>query len=150
MVEVVNFTKIRTDKKFLEKILKIVLKEEGLKKAQVSVVLVGEKKIKELNKRHRNKNKPTDVLSFPAQTLKAKAEKNFVFPSSDLLQLGEIMLCPRQIKKKFESRESLTSQKALAKVFLHGLLHLLGYEHQKVGQRKIMEAKENEYFSKIF
>ena len=82
-------------------------------KLELSVNLVGEAKIKELNKKHRRKNKPTDVLSFPV------GNGN-----------GDIFIC-LSIAKNEAKRENITIKEKLAQLTVHGFLHLQGYEHEK-------------------
>jgi len=64
MIEVNNLTKEKVDEKFLEKVAKIVLTGERKTETDLSIALVGQERIKELNKKYRRKNKATDVLSF--------------------------------------------------------------------------------------
>ena len=92
-------TRRKIDENFLKALAKKVLKREN-EILDISIVLVGERKIRELNKKYRKKDKATDVLSFGAG-------------------LNEIVICPAMVKN------------SLNKVLVHGILHLLGYEHSK-------------------
>ena len=85
----------------------------------------------------------TDVLSFPA------SQNQFPFPPGAPRQLGEIYLCPRVVKK-IAKREGSDFEKELARTFIHGVLHLLGYDHQKPKEAKIMEEKEIKYLNYFF
>jgi probable rRNA maturation factor len=143
MLEITNLTNNQVDEDFLKKIAETVLKEEG-KKGVISLVLVGPQKIKHLNRKYRKKNRVTDVLSFPATLPK----KNFVIPPTAKNQIGEIFICLREIKKTAK-RQNSTFEKELARVLIHGILHLLGYNHYKDEEAKIMEEKQNKYLSKI-
>lgn len=96
------------------------------KNYELSLVFVGPKKIQALNKVYRKINKPTDILSFPVSK-----------------KAGEIFICPAETKKmaaQFERKyENFT-----AFLFIHGCVHLLGFDHGKM-----MEEKEIKY-RKIF
>ena len=113
--------------KFFEKILITAIKELKLtgKKIEISINLVGNAKIKELNKKYRHKDKVTDVLSFPM------AEKSFVIRhSSFVIDLGDIFICLSFAKKEAKS-ENVSIERKLAQLTVHGFLHLLGYDHEK-------------------
>ncbi len=132
-IEINNLSGTKADISFFKKTAEKVLLEENKKGYFLSIVLVDGEKMKEINKRYRKKNKETDVLSF------ADAEiKNF--PNKEN-SLGEIIICPSQIENK---------EKEMAKVLIHGILHLLGYDHEKgVKQEKRMMEKERLLKQKI-
>jgi probable rRNA maturation factor len=91
--------------------------------------------MQKLNKNFRKKNKPTDVLSFDLR------EGNY---------LGEIIICPKVVKDNAK-KYGVTAKKEMLKVFAHGILHLLGYDHeQSKSQAELMEQKQDLYLSKIF
>jgi probable rRNA maturation factor len=132
MIEINNSTTLRIDKKFLTKITEKVLRSERKSKKDLSIALVNQRKIRELNKKYRKKNRSTDVL---------------VFPYDD--DSGEIVICLREVKKNAKKFKS-TFQKELAKVLIHGILHLLGYKHDKnEAKAKEMRNKEEYYLSKV-
>ena len=110
--------------KFFEKVLVEAVKELKLagKKIEVSINLVGEAKIKELNKKYRYKNKVTDVLSFP---IESKPIKN-----TQIWPVGDIFLCLSFAKKQAKS-ETISIDRKLAQLTVHGFLHLLGYDHER-------------------
>jgi len=109
---------------FFVKILESAAKtlKLGGSKIEVSVNLTGETKIKNLNKKYRNKNTATDVLSFPLST--------DVLKKYDILPLGDIFICLPVAKKEAEE-ENISIEKKLAWLTVHGFLHLLGYNHEK-------------------
>jgi len=131
MVDLV-LNNLTTDKSyssdFFEKILQkaIAILGIGNKKLEISINLVGRGRIKALNKKYLRKNRITDVLSFPL------ADKNDakLLKENDIIALGDIFIClPVAKKQALEKGESLDKQLALLTV--HGLLHLLGYDHEK-------------------
>lgn len=105
------------------KIKKLLLKhlpEEKrnlLKYSTLTLLLTNNKEIQKLNKKFRNKNKPADVLSFP---LKGKEQKKQKY-------LGDIIISTQQGKGE-----------KLLLLFIHGYLHLLGYDHMTYKEEKIM------------
>lgn len=141
MIEINNKSKYIVDKKFLIGIAKKVLKGENKGKSYLSVALVGPAEIKKLNKKYRGKNKPTDVLAFNNVSC-------FMLHVSRL-DLGEIIICSQVVKsnaKKFNT----TFKKELARVLIHGILHLLGYDHEKLKKEaEAMRKKEECYLTKF-
>lgn len=136
MIEVNNLTKNSIDEELLKRLGKYVLTQEGVKKeVYVSIAIVGEDEIQKLNRIYRKKDKPTDVLSF-------ESDSKFVFPDSETKQLGEIVICPSQI---IDQDKTIFYQ-----VFIHGFLHLLGYEHQSQKDLDIMETKQKKYLTSFF
>jgi len=112
-----------------EKIAKKVLNG---KKADLSIVFVNKKKIRELNKKYRRKNRPTDVLSFTYSK-----------------QAGDIIICSEVVRKNAKKFNS-TFKEELKKVLIHGILHFFGYDHEKTGKEaKKMQKKEEYYFKEI-
>lgn len=111
------------------KTLKILKKDNF--KAEIFFVL--EKEIRNLNKEYRKKDKATNVLSF-------ENVPYFVEPKRKQRLLGEIYLCPEYINQKGQNMSALA---------VHGLLHLLGFDHIKKEERRIMEVKEEELFTKL-
>ena len=111
------------------------------KSIEISVNIVGDSKIKEMNSRYRHKNKVTDVLSFPLET---KPVKN-----SEIWPLGDIFICLSFAKKQAKS-ENVGIDKKLTQLTVHGFLHLLGYDHEKSDMKaKEMFDLEEKILSKI-
>jgi len=143
MIEVSNFTKTFLDKDLLERISQKILEQEGIKdECEISVALVEEPRIKQLNKGYRGKDEPTDILSF-------SEDSKFISPPSQAKYLGEIIICPSQIRPRVKATSD-GIQKELMRVFIHGILHLLGYVHKTEKEAKIMEVKEDNYLSLFF
>ena len=98
--------------------------------ASLSVHIVDAQAIHQLNKEYRSKDKPTNVLSFPAP-----------IPAGSATFLGDLILCPEVI-----IREAKEQHKAIADhwahMLIHGTLHLLGYNHEQKDETKVMEALE--------
>ena len=129
--------------KFFRMILDTGIKELKIKdkNIEVSLNLVGEAKIIELNKKYLGKNNVTDVLSFPLE--ESRLQKH------DILPLGDIFIClPFAVEES--KRQNLSLEKELAWLTVHGFLHLLGYDHDKsANDKKKMLSLENKILSKL-
>ena len=124
-------TTVKVDEEFLEKIAQKILESEKEGNKNLSIALVGQGRIRELNKKYRGKNRATDVLAFPGNGL------------------GEIVICLREVKKNAKRFDSIF-KKELARVLIHGILHLLGYNHERSKtENKKVEEKQN-YYLKLF
>jgi probable rRNA maturation factor len=120
------------ESKLLSKIAHRALEVLGLSKAELSIVLVSDPQIRKLNKLYRNKDKPTDVLSFPI------GEK-----VNGWLILGDIVISVDTAKRQAqELGHSLEEE--LKRLLVHGLVHLLGYDHELGGEeeKKFFELEE--------
>jgi probable rRNA maturation factor len=144
MLEINNLTNFVLDKRSFSTVAKKVLKGENRETETLSLAFVGKEEIKKLNKKFRKKNKATDVLSFKLN------EGN---------SLGEIVICP-EIVKENSLKYKVGFKKEMIKVFVHGILHLLGYDHpdevedprqrrdeKSKKEAKIMELKQDKYLS---
>jgi probable rRNA maturation factor len=121
------------ESKLLSKIAHRALEVLGLSRVELSVALVSDAQIKRLNKLYRNKDKPTDVLSFP---IGEKVE--------DWLILGDIVISVDTAKRQAqELGHSLEEE--LKRLLVHGLVHLLGYDHELGGEeeKKFFELEES-------
>jgi len=131
-IEINNLTKYRIDRKSFSQLAKKVLKGENRVRETISLVFVSKKEIKKLNKKFRKKNRPTDVLSFTLN------EKKY---------LGEIIICPEVVKEN-SRKYKVDFNREIIKVFVHGILHLCGYDHEKSERdAKVMEKKQEKYLT---
>jgi len=159
MIEINNLTTNPVDEEFLRKVVKKVLKKENKEGADLSIALVGQGRMRKLNKKYKRKNRVTDILAFPDKDATHPSPSQ---PSVGPPGLGEIVICLSEVKKNAR-RFGLPSQilqgktwegeafeKELATCLIHGILHLLGYNHEKseMGAEK-MRKKEEYYLSKI-
>jgi len=116
----------------IKKKAKEVLKKEGLK-GEVSITLVDDETMIKLNKKYKNKNTTTDVLTFPFK------EGNDTEFSYDLL--GDIYISIEQAMRQKKG----TLLEEIFLLVVHGLLHLAGYNDETFEETKIMREKEKEY-----
>ena len=103
---------------------------------EITILLVGNKKIKALNKKFRKINKVTDVLSFGLQE-----DKSLVLPPEEKKYLGDIVICYPQIKKQAKKFSS-SLREEFTLILIHGFLHLLGFEDEtKAGNVKMQKSQ---------
>lgn len=118
---------------------------------KVSVLLCGEDKIKKLNRDYRNKDKVTDVLSFPTfeSLRKPKSINDF---TGSLILLGDLAICHQKTIKQAKEFD-ISYFDEFIHLFIHGTIHLMGYDHEiSSKEEKLMEDWENQalnLFSKI-
>jgi len=122
----------------------------NVERIHLSILLCGEQKIKNLNAQHRNKDKVTDVLSFPAhQNLRKAPKMTDQFPD---LFLGDLVICHQKVKTQ-ASEFQISYMDEFIHLFIHGLLHLSGFDHEISRKEEvIMEECEKvllDRFSKI-
>ena len=144
MIEINNLTETKVDGAGVKKIVQKVLDgEKAGKKADLSIALLGPGRMRKLNKQYRKKNTITDVLAFPDKEI--PFEKFKIGRAKECQGLGEIVICLRELKKNAK-RFGKTFEQELARVLIHGVLHLLGYDHEKSADAaKKMQEKEQKY-----
>jgi rRNA maturation RNase YbeY len=113
----------------------------------LGIWLTSNKMIRTYNKEYRDKDKPTDVLSFPYHT-ELKAGKRIKVTSDDDKNLGDLILAPEYIQNDLPKWET-TFEKHLQRLLVHGICHLLGYDHIEDKDYKVMHKKEMELLSKL-
>ena len=163
---IINFNKKLFNKKYIEyinnayiealKILKIKCKD-----LEVNINFVSKKEIRELNAKFRNKDAVTDVLSFPnllepnktdMQLIVDKLDKkNFaseINPDNNMIFVGDICIC-KSIVYKHAKEYGNTKLREMVYMAVHGLLHLLGYDHMKDEDKTIMRDMEEKIMTKV-
>ena len=106
-----------------------------------TLLLTGEKEIKKLNKKFRKKNKSTDVLSFPFYS---KEELNKKLKKEKEIYLGDIVININEIKSK-QNKDFFKIE--FNKLWIHGLVHLFGYDHKRNKDFNNMNRIEKKYLS---
>ena len=109
------------------------------KRAYITLLLSNNKRIKDLNRKFRNKNKHTDVLSFPFEQKKRNLKE---------IYLGDIIISFNYMNKPKNLSTKEFKQKTI-KIFIHGFLHLLGYDHIKKKDYDKMYNMEQKFLSSI-
>ncbi len=133
--------RLKNKKLFFEKVCKAFPKKYQFfnNKVTFSLLLSNNKNIKKLNKNFRNKNKSTDILSFPLST-KVKIKKK--------TYLGDIIISYNFLdKSNFKNSEAFKQR--VVKIFIHGFLHLLGFDHKKKRQYDKMLREEELLYKSV-
>ena len=129
----INKRNLKADFSWLAILEKIIKHDYKLKK-QISIALLTEPEMQTLNKVYRHKNKVTDVLSFNLD--------------SDQV-LGEILICLAQARRQVREKEN-THKRELQLLTIHGILHLLGYDHEKnIKEEKKQRTTEQKILGRL-
>ena len=134
-------TKIKKKEIFFNKLFKFFPREFKFvkKKIYLTLLLSNNRNIKKLNKKFRNKNKHTDVLSFPFQSNVKNYKENY---------LGDIIISFDYINKP-KDLSNINFKKKVVIIFIHGFLHLLGFDHIKKKEYKKMINEEEKIFKSV-
>ena len=123
----------------VRKICSFVLEQEGVSRdCMVSVSAVDEERMHELNLQWRQQNKPTDVLS-----LECERPDDPELAPFEPCELGDIVLAPTYIARQ-AAEFGTTPANETRLLLVHGMLHLLGYDHVQEDEAQVMEAREDE------
>jgi len=123
----------------LRQIAAMLLQALEQDRAELSIAIVGDKEMRHLNAKYRNMDKTTDVLSFPSE------EK---LPGGIAL-LGDVIISVEQARRQARERKK-TLQSEMATLLIHGILHLLGYDHERSQrQAKIMGRMERKLYGHL-
>ena len=130
----------RLDSRALRRLALRVLRAEGVAPpAEAGLVVTDDKTLRDLNRRYLGLDEPTDVLSFGQEP----SGEPFVTPPDGVRRLGEVILSyPMAERQAQEASHSV--QKEAAHLVVHGLLHLLGYDHDDPEDERRMRAREEE------
>lgn len=126
---------------YLEAVVQKVLEHEHAEEAILSVIFVNEEEIQDLNREYRNTDRVTDVISF------AFEDTENILPNG-IRMLGDIYICiPKMIEQAKEYGHS--EKRELSFLVVHGLLHLLGYDHMNEQEEKIMFHLQDEILNSL-
>ena len=154
-VEVNDYAISKNFKKLMLNLIKTANKYSKFnqKKVQVDISFVDKQKIRELNKEYRNKDKETDVLSFPTLDIKPMQKINIkdyqqdIDPSTKHLLLGDIIIC-EDVAKAHAEEYGHSYEREVCYLIVHGFLHLIGYDHMEEDDKKVMRALEEAVLQK--
>ncbi|MBI5560176.1 MAG: rRNA maturation RNase YbeY [Deltaproteobacteria bacterium] len=139
-VEIRDSSGTEIQRRKIKEILKAILKDLGLSGCEVSIVLTDNPGMKELNRKYRRINKPTDVLSFPMESPPALPFKKGAAPRD--IMLGDIVISTEKAREQAKEYGAGFYEE-MTRLLIHGVLHLIGYDHVKGGSRaKRMKEKE--------
>jgi len=112
--------------------------ENVIEGAGLSIVITNDRAVRDLNRRFVGIDEPTDVLSFPL-----KGKRPFVTSSAGARQVGEVVIAfPTAARQARRAGHSVDDE--LAHLLVHGILHILGYDHDRPRQERRMRAREDE------
>lgn len=140
----------RLDRPALRRLAVRVLKaEEVAPPAEAGLVVTDDETVRDLNHRYRGLDEPTDVLSFghePFDRLRTEPSDRlrtepFVTPPDGVRRLGEVILSYPTAERQAEEADRSVQEEA-AHLVVHGLLHLLGYDHEEPEDERRMQARE--------
>lgn len=153
-----NRQKEKVRLKHLNALARLALKNSGYDNAELSILLTENNNIQELNKRYLKKDKPTDVLSFPMyekhgkKGVKGGRWKNISpyppFRIAHPVILGDVVISVETAKMQAKER-GITVGEEMARLLVHGILHLIGFDHEKGGREALRMEKEEERLLEI-
>jgi probable rRNA maturation factor len=131
------------DRAALRRLAVHVLRAEGVAPpAEVSLMVTNDETVRDLNRRYLGLDEPTDVLSFGQEPFGRLRTEPFVMPPDGVRRLGEVILSyPTAERQAREAGHSV--QDEAAHLMVHGLLHLLGYDHAGREDERRMRARED-------
>lgn len=123
------------DEEIIESIAARVLDAEGPATAEISILVTGDELLRRLNREYAGEDEATDVLSFSL-----REGDEFVSPDG-VLRLGEVIISyPTARRQAAEAKRPVEEE--VAHLLVHGVLHLLGYDHAEPSEEKRMRARE--------
>ncbi len=126
----------RVDPHWVAEVAEKVLRYLGLQDRELSILLVSDDEITELNRRWLQRDRPTNVIAFPMD-----GPQDFV--------LGDVVISTETAEREAAER-GVGLEEHLALLLVHGILHLLGYDHERGGEEELaMRAKEEELLQAI-
>jgi probable rRNA maturation factor len=129
------------DEGWVRKIAQAVLNAEGVVPPyEVSIVFTDSETVKQLNRDYRGVDEPTDVLAFYMLPQKG-ADSSFALPPDGVTRLGEVIISYPQAVEQAKEQGHAT-EKELALLIIHGILHLLGYDHEEPKEEAEMRTRE--------
>lgn len=131
------------DEAWVKLIVRQVLNAEGVAPPyEVSLVFTDSETVRRLNRDYRGVDEPTDVLAFYMLPQK-EADPLFVVPPDGVTRLGEVIISyPQAVEQAKEQGHS--TERELALLIIHGILHLLGYDHEEPEEEHEMREREAE------
>jgi probable rRNA maturation factor len=128
---------------WFESVARDVLKAEGMAASfEMSIILTDQETVHEMNLKYRHVDAPTDVIAFYTEQQGPGGEL-FVLPDDGMRRLGDIVISfPQAVEQAFEQQHSI--EKELSLLITHGVLHLLGYDHEAPEDAPRMRGREAE------
>lgn len=128
----------------LERAASLCVEGEGVdpRRTEISLSLAGDEEIRGLNRDYRGVDRVTDVLSFP------QYEDLNELPREGDVPLGDVVICPRRARE--QAREfGHSEEREIVYLFVHSVLHLLGYDHMEEADKEEMRAREEAVMKRL-
>lgn len=135
------------DARLLKKTARALLEAAGEPDSTLSISFVDDRGIQELNREHRGKDKPTDVLSFPLVESTLEAQ-NAPASGEHERMLGDIVISVDTARRQAAAYDA-PLQDEVNRLLIHGILHVLGHDHEEASERARMELEERRLASAI-
>ena len=134
----------KLDAQWLRRVAEITLQHEGVaEETQMTLVITDDEGIQELNRQFRDTDSPTDVLAFASEE-----GEDFVTPSDLPAYLGDVIISyPRAVEQA--AQEGHSTKNELALLVIHGILHLLGYDHKEEEKRTQMWKQQDNIMKQL-
>ena len=123
----------------LRRAARLILDEEGYPRGPVSLVFLGDKAMTRINEEFTGRNGPTDVLSFDLRDARFGEEEAV---------LGEVLVSVDRAREQAR-RAGVGLSEEVARLVIHGLLHLAGYDHQTTTERRRMRSRERDWLARL-
>ena len=118
------------------------LQAEGVPTGELNLIFVDSQNIQQLNKTYLGKSEPTDVLAFPIDSFD-------VLTTDTPLLLGDVIICPEKAMENAKAQNK-TLEEEIALLVLHGVLHILGYDHAEPNGKAVMKKREKQLLSELY
>jgi probable rRNA maturation factor len=138
----------RQIEKRIQRITTAILRDLGFDLFSVSYLLSDDIYIRELNRRYRKIDKATDVLSFPLYQFYRGELMEPILVQEETVLLGDVVISLDTIRRRTSGREREFNRYLLQAV-IHAILHLVGYDHTTLKERRVMREKERDLFNKF-
>ena len=137
------------DENWAREVAQQVLKAEGVTPPyEMSIVFTDSETVQKLNRDYRSVDAPTDVLAFYMLPNKTTDDSPFIMPPDNITHLGEVIISyPQAVEQAKEQGHSV--DKELALLIIHGILHLLGYDHEEPEDEAEMRDRERELLEEV-
>lgn len=133
-VDVINRQRrLRVDRKAIARLASWVLDREGSPGAEIGIILVGDRRIRELNRAYLGRDYPTDVLAFPQNEGEMRDLNRWL--------LGDVVVSTGRVEEQAGDYGEVPAAE-LARCLIHGILHLLGYRDHPPGDRRKLKNRE--------
>ena len=147
-VQIIDEQDSSADVDLLKRLAQVVLTGEGYgQDCMVDVCLVTDRRMEELNGRHRSRGEATDVLAFPLQVMDPARHTPAGSPNGPPLHLGDVVIAPDYVNSQ-STRQGWDYSEEMALMVVHGVLHLLGYVHDSDSEAAVMEERERRHLAK--